>query len=150
MSLQLIIADDHPLLVDGLRRVLEEIEGAEVIASAENGYQLLNILREKTADLVLLDLQMPKLDGVDALKILKTEFPKLRIIVFTNYDQPKLVKEIKTLGAKGYLLKNSPSVAIKEAVTTVAHILCAYWRMAQGFRSRPKKLVISKVPLGMI
>jgi DNA-binding NarL/FixJ family response regulator len=120
MPLRLIIADDHPLLVDGLRRVLEEIEGVEVIASAENGLQLINILREKTADLVLLDLQMPKLDGVAALKILKKEFPKLRIIVFTNYDQPKLIKEIKTLGAMGYLLKNSPSVVIKEAVVTVA------------------------------
>jgi DNA-binding NarL/FixJ family response regulator len=120
MPLRLIIADDHPLLVDGLRRVLEEMEGAEVVACAENGYQLINILREKAADLVLLDLQMPKLDGVDALKILKKEFPKLRIIVFTNYDQPKLIKEIKLLGAKGYLLKNSPSVAIKEAVATVA------------------------------
>ena len=103
-----------------MRRVLEEIEGAEVIACAGNGLQLIKILRESTADLVLLDLQMPKLDGVDALKILKAEFPKLKIIVFTNYNQPKLIREIRTLGANGYLLKNSGSVMIKEAVSTVA------------------------------
>jgi DNA-binding NarL/FixJ family response regulator len=120
MPLRLIIADDHPLLIDGLRRVLEEIEGAEVVASAGNGLQLINILRASPADLVLLDLQMPKLDGVDALKILKAEFPRLKIIVFTNYNQPKLIKEIRTLGANGYLLKNSTSVMIKEAVSTVA------------------------------
>jgi DNA-binding NarL/FixJ family response regulator len=120
MALRLIIADDHPLLVDGLRRVLEEIAGAEVVACAENGLQLINILRQLAADVVLLDLQMPKLDGIDALKVLQKEFPKLKIIIFTNYDQPKLIREITMLGAKGYLLKNSTSMVIKEAVTTVA------------------------------
>jgi DNA-binding NarL/FixJ family response regulator len=70
--------------------------------------------------MVLLDLQMPKLDGIDSLKILRKDFPKLKIIVFTNYGQPKLIKEIKTLGAQGYLLKNSSSLLLKEAIAAVA------------------------------
>lgn len=118
-SIRIIIADDHPLLVDGLRRVLEEIEGVEVAGCAENGLQLIQFLRERTAEMVLLDLQMPKLDGVESLKILKREFPKLKVIVFTNYNQPKLIREIKNLGAKGYLLKNSTSTVLKEAVSVV-------------------------------
>ncbi|MES1249483.1 MAG: response regulator transcription factor, partial [Chitinophaga rupis] len=78
------------------------------------------ILRENPADLVLLDLHMPKLDGIETLKIIKKDFPRLKIIVFTNYGQPKLIREIKSFGTRGYLLKNSGSLIIKEAVTTVA------------------------------
>jgi DNA-binding NarL/FixJ family response regulator len=120
MALRIVIADDHPLLVDGLKRMLEEIEGVEVPACTDNGLQLLGILRETPADLVLLDLHMPKLDGIDTLKILKKEFPKLKVIVFTNYNQPKLIKEIKLLGAEGFLLKNSAPATIKEAITSIA------------------------------
>jgi DNA-binding NarL/FixJ family response regulator len=120
MALRIVIADDHPLLVDGLKRMLEEIEGVEVPACTDNGLQLLGILRETPADLVLLDLHMPKLDGIDTLKILKKEFPKLKVIVFTNYNQPKLIKEIKLLGAEGFLLKNSTPATIKEAITSIA------------------------------
>ncbi|HEY4876866.1 MAG TPA: response regulator transcription factor [Puia sp.] len=120
LALRLVIADDRPLKVDGLKQVLEEIQNVEVVAAAGNGFELINVLHKTSVDMVLLDLQMPKMDGIDSLKILKKDFPKLKIVVFTNYDQPKLIKEIKSLGANGYLLKNSASAILKEAVTTVA------------------------------
>jgi DNA-binding NarL/FixJ family response regulator len=120
MSLRLIIADDHPLLVDGLRRVLEEMEGIEVLEPAGNGRHLLDRLRQTPADIVLLDLHMPQLNGVEALKILKAEFPRLKILVFSNYNQPKLLREIRSLGAKGFLSKNGTSLQLKEAVQAVA------------------------------
>jgi DNA-binding NarL/FixJ family response regulator len=120
MPLKLIIADDHPLLVDGLKKVLEEIEGVQVVATAGNGRELIDILSSSVADIVLLDLQMPKMDGIDSLKILKKEFPKLKIIIFSNYGHPELIKEIKTLGANGYLLKNVPSATLKQAVVAIA------------------------------
>jgi DNA-binding NarL/FixJ family response regulator len=119
-SLKIIIADDHPLLIDGLKKVLEEIDNAYVVSTAGNGPELISILRKTTADLILLDLQMPKLDGIDTLKIIRKDFPRLKIIVFTNYGQPKLIREIKTMGAHGYLLKDSTSSVIKEAVAHVA------------------------------
>ncbi len=120
MALRLVIADDHPMLVDGLKKVLEEMPGVEVIACVENGLQLLDLLKKNAVDLVLLDLHMPKLDGIDTLKILRKDFPRLKVIVFTNYGQPKLIREIKGLGTQGYLLKNSTSILIKEAVAVVA------------------------------
>jgi DNA-binding NarL/FixJ family response regulator len=120
MPLRLIIADDHPLLIDGLKGVLQDMDGVEVVSTASNGWELVSILRKINADLVLLDLQMPKMDGIDTLKILRKDFPKLKIIVFTNYGQPKLIKEIKILGAEGFLLKNSSSPVLKEAIRTVA------------------------------
>jgi two-component system NarL family response regulator len=119
MPLRIIIADDHPLLVEGLTSVLQEIKDVEVLEPSANGRVLIEQLRKTAADLVLLDLNMPKLDGIDTLKILKKEFPLLKIIVFSSYNQPKLIREIKNLGAAGYLPKSSTSVVIKEAVTAV-------------------------------
>lgn len=120
MSLRLIIADDHPLLVNGLIAVLQEMEGVQVLDPAINGRQLIDRLREAPADIALVDLNMPQLDGIATLKILQKDFPALKVIVFTNYHQPKLVNEIKKLGAKGYLLKTSNSIIVKEAVMAVA------------------------------
>lgn len=120
MALRLIIADDHPLLVNGLITVLQEIEGVQVLEPALNGRQLIDRLRHTPADIALIDLNMPQLDGIATLKILHKDFPTLRTIVFTNYHQPKLIHEVKQLGAKGFLLKTSNSIQIKEAVAAVA------------------------------
>lgn len=120
MPLRLIIADDHPLLVNGLITVLEEMENVEILTPAANGRQLIEQLRKTPADIALVDLNMPQMDGIATLKILHIEFPALKVIVFTNYHQPNLITEIKNLGAKGYLLKTNNSVTVKEAILTVA------------------------------
>ena len=120
MSLRIMIADDHPLLVEGLTTVLEEIQNAELLTPASNGRALIAQLRNIPADIVLLDLNMPKLDGIACLKIIKNEFPQTKVIIFSSYTQPKLVSEMKTFGAAGFLPKSSPSAVIKEAVVAVA------------------------------
>jgi DNA-binding NarL/FixJ family response regulator len=120
MPLKIIIADDHPLLVDGLRRMLEEMEDVQVAEPVGNGRQLLARLRGQVVDMVLLDLHMPQLDGLETLKVLQKEFPSLKVLVFTNYNQPKLWREARALGARGYLLKNCTAQVLKEAVLTVS------------------------------
>ncbi len=120
MPLKIIIADDHPLLVDGLRRMLEEMEDVQVAEPVGNGRQLLTRLRGQVVDMVLLDLHMPQLDGLETLKVLQKEFPSLKVLVFTNYNQPKLWREARNLGARGYLLKNCTAQVLKEAVLTVS------------------------------
>ena len=119
MPLRIIIADDHPLLVDGLRRVLEEMKDVEVSEPVGNGRLLLIRLRESPVDMVLLDLQMPQLDGLETMRILQKEFPRLKVVVFTNYNQQKLLREARNLGASGYLSKSCTSQELKEAVRTV-------------------------------
>jgi two-component system NarL family response regulator len=120
MSLRIIIADDHPFFVEGLKVVLEEIEGLRVLDTAANGRQLLDRLRQSPADMILLDLNMPQMDGIEVLKILKNEFPQVKVIVLTNYDHPDLLKEVETWGAKGYLLKDTSSGVLKTAIERVA------------------------------
>lgn len=118
--MKIIIADDHPLLVDGLKKMLGEMEEMQVLDPVSNGRQLLGRLREQPVDMVLLDLHMPQMDGLETLRVIRNEFPALKILVFTNYNQPKLWREARNLGARGYLLKNCTAATLKEALMTIA------------------------------
>jgi DNA-binding NarL/FixJ family response regulator len=99
--------------------VLEEMKDVEVTEPVGNGRQLLLRLRESPVDMVLLDLQMPQLDGLETLRILQKEFPRLKVVIFTNYNQQKLLREARNLGASGYLSKSCTSQELKDAVRTV-------------------------------
>lgn len=116
---KLIIADDHQLLIEGLISILSELKDLEILAPVNNGIQLINSLTLTPANIVLLDLNMPKLDGIKTLAVLRRDFPDLKVVILTNYDQPQLIEEIKKLGAHGYLLKNSPSYILKDAIAKV-------------------------------
>lgn len=118
--LRLIIADDHQLLIEGLISVLTEVKDIEILDPVNDGRQLITRLHSNEADMVLLDLNMPNLDGIKTLEILRRDFPAIKVIILTNYNQPQLIEEVKKLGAHGYLLKNSPSGILKEAIAKVA------------------------------
>ena len=116
---KLIIADDHPLLIEGLISILSEVNDLEILDPVNNGNLLISSLILNPADIVLLDLNMPKLDGIKTLAILRKDFPDLKVIILTNYNQPQLIEEVKKLGAHGYLLKNSASSVLKKAISKV-------------------------------
>ena len=117
---RIIIADDHPLFLEGLQSVLEKKEGLKVVATVANGRQLIDCLQKNIPDIVLLDLNMPQLDGIETLKIIKKQFPKIKVIVLTSYYQLELMREIKLLGAHGYLLKNSSANRLEQAIKAVS------------------------------
>ena len=118
--LRLIIAEDHQLLIEGLISILSKVEGLTLLKPVNDGKQLINSLRSNKADMILLDLNMPNMDGIKTLEILKQDFCDIKVIVLTNYDQPQLVDKIKKLGADGYILKSSASTVLKEAISKVA------------------------------
>lgn len=120
LLMKIIIADDHLLFVDGLRTLLEETGDIEILAAVNNGRRLLDCLRSVHPDLVLMDLNMPGLDGIETLKILQEKSPQIKVIVLTSYYQQELIREIKSYGARGFILKSSPISLLKEAVYTVA------------------------------
>ena len=120
MHIRVIIADDHPMLAEGVRTILEELDGVQVSALVCNGRQLLEKLQQGAADLLLLDLNMPGQDGIALLPVLKKDFPRLKIIVYTSYDEKDLLRKVKQAGAEGYLLKTNGAAAIKEAVLAVS------------------------------
>lgn len=116
----IIIADDHPLFLQGIQSMLEKIEGLKVLATVSNGRQLIDSLQKNIPDIVLLDLNMPHLDGIETLKLIRTQFPNIKVIILTSYSQAELIREIKLLGASGYLLKKSSSLHIENVIETVA------------------------------
>lgn len=116
MPFRLIIADDHQLLIDGLTAVLKDNADWELLPAVNNGKQLLYVLEKTAVDLVLLDLNMPQLDGIKTLEILKQVYPAVKVLVLTNYGQLQLQAEVRKMGAEGYLLKNSPAAILREAI----------------------------------
>lgn len=119
MPVRIIIADDHPMLVEGLTKILLEMDDVQILQPVSNGRHLIDRLHLSPADLVILDLQMPRVGGMEVLPVLKKTFPRLKVIVFSNYNEARLVKEIKELGADAYLLKNSTSTLLKETINNV-------------------------------
>jgi len=115
----LLLADDHPLLLDGLKSVLSELPGIDLLPPVQNGHQLLDYLHLHPVDVVLLDLNMPKTDGMTALKQIRRDFPAVKVMVFTSYNQPQRIREVQALGAAGYLLKTTDAPTLKTAVQQV-------------------------------
>lgn len=117
--MRLLLADDHPLLLDGLRSVLSDLPDTDLLPPVTNGHQLLDYLHLHPVDMVLLDLNMPKTDGLTALKQIRRDFPTVKVIVFTSYNQPQRIREVQALGGMGYLLKSTDAPTLKTAVQQV-------------------------------
>jgi len=119
MSIRLIIADDHQILIDGILAIVKEMPEIEVVGTVNNGQDLIDKLGNTPANLVLLDLNMPEMDGIEALKVIKKDYPDTKVIVLSNYQQIELTSEIRNLGAEGYLLKSISTPILKEAILKV-------------------------------
>ena len=114
------IADDHQILIDGVKAVLNIEPNIEVIGFSLNGIQVLEWFNENTADVLILDINMPELDGIEVLKKLKQHKNKPEVIVLSSYDDVKLVKEVLQMGAKGFVPKKSAGEHIVNAVNKVS------------------------------
>ncbi|HWY37311.1 MAG TPA: response regulator transcription factor [Bacteroidia bacterium] len=105
MKIKIIIADDHPVFINGMRALLNEVPGFEVIADAENGNALVEIVALHKPDIVLTDIQMPVKDGIDATKEICKRFPEVKIIAITMLSESVFIKKMLAAGAWGYVLK---------------------------------------------
>jgi DNA-binding NarL/FixJ family response regulator len=117
--IKIILADDHQLFIQGVRSVVEEIQNVEIVATVNDGLNLMENIRTTDVDVVVLDLNMPKLDGLKCLQEIKSTKPSIRVLVLTNYSQPELVEEVKNLGADGFMVKNSTASQLKQAIEKI-------------------------------
>jgi DNA-binding NarL/FixJ family response regulator len=114
-----IIADDHKIFRQGLRLALSDDHKLKLIAEAGNGIELLELLDKQKADVILLDLKMPEMDGMEAIKHIRGRHGDIKIIILTMYDDEQFILHLLESGANGYLIKNADPEEIKIAIHSV-------------------------------
>lgn len=118
--IRLVIADDHTIMREGLKRILSGAENIEVVGEAVNGFEVLAKVREGGFDLLLLDLSMPGRNGVELIRQIKSEAPKLPILVLTMHEEEQYAVRTIRAGARGYLTKESAGTQLLSAIEKVA------------------------------
>lgn len=119
MSIRLLIADDHEVVRSGLASILADAE-IEIVGQAANGAEALQLAKETKPDIILLDIRMPEVDGLDALEKIRDELPETRVIILSTYDNPTYIARAVTQGASDYLLKGSSREELVAAIRATA------------------------------
>jgi len=119
MKIKVSIADDHPLVLAGLEKLMHDSTAIELLDFCRNGDELLQQLRKRQPDVLLLDIQMPGKNGDELARYITDTWPKISILVLTNLDQTFHVENMILNGALGYLLKHSDKEILQEAIETV-------------------------------
>ncbi|MDO4649072.1 MAG: response regulator transcription factor [Eubacteriales bacterium] len=117
--IKVLVADDQELIRQSLQIVLNSKENIQVIDVAANGQEVVRSVRENPPDVILMDIRMPKMDGVQCTKIIKENYPDIKIIILTTFDDDEYVYNALKFGASGYLLKGVSMNELEEAITTV-------------------------------
>jgi DNA-binding NarL/FixJ family response regulator len=117
--INLIIADDHNLFIDGLKLLLKDEVDMHLVEIANDGKELLSILPSCKADIILLDINMPVLNGLDTVKYIKQSFPLLKTIILSTYNDEHLIEKAKSLGVNGYLLKTTNKEELLQTIRLV-------------------------------
>ena len=119
-AIKILITDDHQIIIDGLKSLLSDEKDLQVIGEASNGKEAIEFLKLLKADVVLMDIDMPVLIGIEATKKIKSEFDDVRVIILTMHNESGLIKTLVAAGADGYILKNSDQSELLEAIRKVA------------------------------
>jgi len=119
MSEQIIkvaIADDHKIFRDGIKMALRDREFLRILWEAEDGKDLMHKLRIKQPDILLMDLRMPELDGINAISLIRKEYEEVKIIILTMYDEQEMITKMMEMGANAYLTKTTDPDEIYQAI----------------------------------
>ncbi len=117
--MKLILADDDTLIADSLRIFIEMDKDIEVLGTAGNGHEVIELCKKEVPDVILMDVRMPQMNGVEATRIIKTKWPTIHIVMLTTFNESDLIKEALSAGAEGYLLKSTPADGIVERIKAI-------------------------------
>ncbi len=118
-TIKIAIADDYKIFREGLKVGFSADENLEVIMEADNGEDLLKALETMTPDVIIMDLKMPIMDGMEATKAVRKKYPNIKVLVVTMYDDDKFIIHLMENGANGYLLKNTEPDEIRKSIYAV-------------------------------
>jgi two-component system nitrate/nitrite response regulator NarL len=118
--IRLAIAEDHQSLIDGIQLLLEYENDISIVGTANDGEALLEIVEKKRPTVILTDIRMPKMDGIEATRRIKKINPEIKVLSFSMFDQTDAIQQMLDAGATGYILKNSSLSEVLNAIRTVA------------------------------
>lgn len=139
--IRILLVDDQSIVREGLASLLETQPDLEIVGEAENGKIAVERSLILKPDVILMDIRMPVMDGVAAIKALSQQAPEIKILVLTTFDDDEYVTQAIACGAKGYLLKDTPSVELAQAIRTVDR---GYTQLAPGLL---EKAISNPVPI---
>jgi len=119
-KIKIVIADDHNVVRKGLKLLLENEQDICVIGEAENGQEAIDICRDNNPDILLLDLQMPKMDGLETLIAVKKILPQLKVLILTMHEDEEILIEAMRNNANGYILKKAPEDQLLQAIRAIS------------------------------
>jgi DNA-binding NarL/FixJ family response regulator len=137
-SIRILLVDDHTVMRAGTRRILEDEPDIAVVGEAEDGVQALTLAAELVADVVVLDIGMPNLDGVQTCTALRRRWPELHILILTGHDNGTLVRTLYQLGVEGYLLKSAGPQELVSAIRAVSRGVRVYGESATRALAQPE------------
>ncbi len=117
--INILLCDDHPLVLEGLKLILADEEGINICGYTNNGQEALDFLARRNVDIVMMDINMPVLNGIEALKLMGREFPTVKVIMLSMLNDGPIIKHAINLGCKAYLLKNAGKNEIVETLKVV-------------------------------
>jgi two-component system, NarL family, nitrate/nitrite response regulator NarL len=120
-TIKVIIADDHSMVREGLRSILAGKENIIVIGEASDGFEVINMAKELSPDIILMDISMPVMNGIEATKILHKELSKVKVIILSMHNNKEYVLQSIKAGAKGYVLKNNSSSELVQSIEIVSN-----------------------------
>ncbi len=117
--IRVLLVDDHPLVIDGIQARLEDEGGIEVVGRANNGQEAIEAAHNLKPDVVLMDISMPVMNGLEATKVLQQQMPETRVLILSMHDNREYMVQLIQSGAKGYILKDVSAAEMVSAVETV-------------------------------
>lgn len=120
VPIRVLLADDHTLVRTGLRLILEKMDNVEVVAEARTGREVLQQIKATPPDIVLMDITMPDLNGLEATAYLVQDYPDMRVVILSVHGDEQYVQQAVRAGAVGYLLKDAADTELERAIRTVA------------------------------
>jgi DNA-binding NarL/FixJ family response regulator len=115
----IVLADDHPMFREGIRKIIERIEGALITGEVNDGLELLELLKKSSPNLVILDISMPNLRGLEAIREIKKTYPQVKVLVLTMHKKKEFLRQALRDGADGFLLKEDAGGELIRAMQTV-------------------------------